>query len=37
MRYFEDLNIWEGENEINDTIYKAMLKWLEILKKEEQN
>lgn len=37
LRYLEEMNIWEGENEINDAIYKAMLKWMEISKKEEQN
>jgi hypothetical protein len=31
------MDIWEGENEINEIIYKSMIKWLEILKKEEQN
>jgi hypothetical protein len=31
------MNIWEGENEINETIYNSMVKWLEILKKEERN
>jgi hypothetical protein len=37
IRHLENLNIWEGEDVINDTIYNAMLKWLEILKKDEQN
>ncbi len=35
LRYLDDMEIWEGENGINDTIYKAMLRWLEILKKEQ--
>jgi len=34
LKDLNEMEIWEGQNEINEIVYRAMLRWLEILRKE---